>query len=283
MDKAHQRIIREHRAKEESSMQLFGHWWESLNLSVDTAEVKYVDYNTAKQIILKYEWLGTMPTGCKFSIGLYIDRALAAVECFTDSKAGSKYSLFGYPALCLARGACVHWAPAWAASYLIQKSIKLIDPALYDIVIAYADTDAGEIGTVYQAANWYCIGTVSNIFWLSPKGERFDQRHHRDLSKEKINEKNKVLNNNHIIIKEKLLNEGWQYATGGIRYRYAQVVGNGKEKRKIRKMLEAKSVPYPKRDKFQERNALFPIGKAGGGSPVPLQLLRAIENGQERP
>ena len=62
----------------------------------------------------------------------------------------------------------MHWAPAHAASYLINRACKqlssgpwktekgVVRPPAY-IVIAYSDVEAGEVGTVFQASNWsYC-------------------------------------------------------------------------------------------------------------------------------
>src|SRR3954463_9330197 len=59
----------------------------------------------------------------------------------------------------LARGACVHWAPPHTNSKLVSGSLRALRAAdpMARIVIAYADTDAGEIGTIYQACNWTYI------------------------------------------------------------------------------------------------------------------------------
>ena len=49
--KAHQKKIKEERAQYAAQEDLFGAWWERLDLSKEKAEVKEVDYNTAKKII----------------------------------------------------------------------------------------------------------------------------------------------------------------------------------------------------------------------------------------
>jgi len=245
--KAHQRLIREKRERENLDADLFGRWWEDLDISRENADVREVDYKTAESVILDYEWLGTMPSGMKIAIGLYFDGAIAAVECFTDSKAGSMYSFNNEPAICLARGACVHWAPKWAASYLIPRAVKMIDAEAYHYVIAYSDTDAGEIGTVYQACNWICTGAVKNVFWGSPDGRRYDQRHHRDLAKERVDGKMKVVDQKHLQVKEQLLADGWQYKEGGTRFRYVFALGTGREAKARRKRLAKFARPYPKR------------------------------------
>ena len=53
----------------------------------------------------------------------------------------------------------MHWAHPHAASFLIPKACKLAAKAFgWRIFNAYADSTAGEIGTVYQAVNWLYLG-----------------------------------------------------------------------------------------------------------------------------
>ena len=59
--KAHQRIIREKKSKEIPN-DLFGNYWDNINTDIDNGIIKVIDYQTAKKIILEYEWLGSMGT-----------------------------------------------------------------------------------------------------------------------------------------------------------------------------------------------------------------------------
>jgi hypothetical protein len=59
----------------------------------------------------------------------------------------------------LARGACVHWAHPHTPSFLIARACKLAAKEFgWKVFCAYADPRAGEIGAVYQAASWLCLG-----------------------------------------------------------------------------------------------------------------------------
>jgi hypothetical protein len=61
-------------------------------------------------------------------------------------------------AICLERGAFVPDAPENAASFLISRAIKLAaEEHDWRIFYAYADPEAGEVGTVYQSCNWIRI------------------------------------------------------------------------------------------------------------------------------
>ena len=59
--KAHQRIIRDKKSKEIPN-DLFGNYWDNINTDIDNGIIKVIDYQTAKKIILEYEWLGSMGT-----------------------------------------------------------------------------------------------------------------------------------------------------------------------------------------------------------------------------
>ncbi len=145
-------------------------------VGLENATVVEIAYEKAKELILKYEWLGNMGA-TERSFGLILDGELAGVCCFgrtagtetAKSVCGEKWAQY---VVTLCRGACVHWAHPHAASHLIStacrqmanssrttKSGRVVPPAY--IFVAYSDPDAGEIGTVYQACNWLYCGTTS--------------------------------------------------------------------------------------------------------------------------
>jgi hypothetical protein len=148
--KAHQREIREENNRldpREVAHDLSGY-------SIET-----ISRHDAAQVIIRYEWLGTMGRTVHH-IGLVSpQRELHGVACFGHGPAGYIRKLIGEPALCLERGACVHYAPRNAASFLINNACKLIYRiAGVSLFFAYADPKAGEYGGVYQAAGWAYLG-----------------------------------------------------------------------------------------------------------------------------
>jgi hypothetical protein len=100
-----------------------------------------------------------------FFVGLFSPcRELHGVACFGHGPAGNVRKIIGdekigFDALCLERGACVHYAPPNAASLLINSACKLLHRATGTaLFFAYADPMAGEYGAVYQAAGWVYLG-----------------------------------------------------------------------------------------------------------------------------
>jgi len=153
--KAHQRIVREEKAKTEPT--------PNVDLSPSNATVKPIDRETAKKVILEYEWLGCMPAIAKYYYGLYFGEHLAGVVIYGDDYSENlgtwdKYGFTGKMIL-LNRGACVHWAPSFSGSMLIRRSMDLL-PEKYEVVTATVDELAGEIGTIYQACGFHYVGCM---------------------------------------------------------------------------------------------------------------------------
>jgi len=142
---AHQRIIRD-RAAESAPREPLA--------NLDGCTVSPVTRAQAKPIILRYEWLGTLGRA-KVWYGLHApDGELLGVVGFGGT---APRDLPG--SIILERGACVHWAPKNAASFLIRRAVRLAHREHgWTTFVAYADPDAGEIGTVYQACGWSYLG-----------------------------------------------------------------------------------------------------------------------------
>jgi hypothetical protein len=145
-------------------------------VGLENAIVVEISYEKAKEIILKYEWLHSMGSSER-CVALILDGELAGVVCFgktggtetAKSVAGEEWAQH---VVTLCRGACAHWAHPHSGSFLISAACKLmassgrttkngkVFPPSF-IFVAYADSDAGEIGTLYQSCNWVYAGKTS--------------------------------------------------------------------------------------------------------------------------
>jgi hypothetical protein len=234
-DKAHQRVIREQQAAREPRPQiasLAGCWVEPITRS------------DAETIILKYEWLGTMGRG----VATYGLRGQGGVLLGA--------AVFGWPssvqsrdicgrenrtkAICLERGACVHYAPKNAASYLISHAVRqAAQDNGWRIFYAYADPEAGEVGTVYQAVNWLYIGqgvgrTPGRLRedWRLPDGSILTSRslRHRKMKRQDA------------------LDLGWRPIYKHPKHKYVHFEGTRTERADLLAALRYPVQPYPKRD-----------------------------------
>ena len=174
--KAHQRVVRERQAVEAADANLFGRWWDTVDTRIEHSVVREVSMATARKIVEDYEYLGTMPNAPIKAYGIFFGAACGGVVVYgAVSPPSVARSVIGAPwsarVIQLARGACVHWAHEHSASRLIGQSLRLIAREGWQVVIAYADARAGEIGTVYQASNWlYCGETTVRPEYLDGGG-----------------------------------------------------------------------------------------------------------------
>jgi hypothetical protein len=233
-DKAHQRVIREQHALREPRPQI---------ANLNGCGVVPIDRAEAESVILKYEWLGTMGR----SVAMYglrgADGDLLGAAVFGWPSSVESRDICGKErrelAICLERGACVHYAPKNAASYLIATAVK---QAAADhgwrIFYAYADPEAGEIGTVYQACNWLYIGqgvgrTPGRLRedWKLPDGRVLSSRslRHRGLKRQEA------------------LDLGWKPVYKHPKHKYVHFDGTRTERSELRKALRYPPQAYPKR------------------------------------
>jgi hypothetical protein len=173
---AYQKIVRDKKAISDKN-NLFGAYWENLDLSLSKAIVKPIDLTTAKKIIEEYEWLGCMPAISLYSYGIYFDDVCGGCVVFSPEYIENlgKWDKYDYTGkiILLSRGVCLHWTPINTNSKLIMSSIKML-PKKYKIITATTDHLAGEIGTIYQACNFYYVGSMrdANPNVKSKNGDR---------------------------------------------------------------------------------------------------------------
>ena len=63
--------------------------------------------------------------------------------------------------------------PTNAASFLLGRSMRLIDRDRWPVLVTYADTAQGHTGAIYRATNWMCDGEVpAGDTWVMPDGSQ---------------------------------------------------------------------------------------------------------------
>ena len=212
--------------------------------TMTNAVVTSVTNEQAAEIIHKYEWLGTMgrPQAC-YGLWLPVNGVLtlAGVVCFgfaTGHRAGAVCGVeYVTRAIALERGACVHWAPKNAASWLVSRACKLAAKDHgWHIFYAYSDPEAGEIGTVYQACNWIYLGIgpghgPTRERWTTPDGVQVTSR---------------TLRSRRLTTLE-ALSQGWRKEIVSARGKYVWFEASPQMKKLFRKKLVHPVHPYPKR------------------------------------
>lgn len=241
-DEAWQFKIRQEKEKEwlESGRPKF---WENIDLSLKNSRVKEVSRKTAEKIILEYEWLGDMAVTNQF-YGIFFENWCGGVICINtngvstkgEHKFGVKKGELSY----FARGACPFWTPSGTASRLLSYALKLEKKRGAKVAQAFADSDAGEYGTVYQATNWLYIGQNTEKNRQFVKGSRVLDTRTLCARAKTYNMKVKEYENF-------LIDHGWKLQLANHKHRYAFILSDGKEKEKIMNKIRHLVGPYPKR------------------------------------
>lgn len=270
--KAHQRLIREHHALEPDPLI---EEKRRLAASLTNATVREITHARAKEIVLRYEWLGNMGV-TDHAFGLYFGEYLAGVVCFgrtagtktAESICGKSYA---HLVKVLNRGACVHWAHPHSASFLISHACRLMVQKGYHIFVAYSDPAAGEIGTVYQACGWHYCGAnthSSGFLWAGKPiphdpvwgtfkdGKIHDERNiqHSVRCRRFANRKTaayriKCSRRERLL---QMIDEGFLFVQTHGKGRYVNFYGDRETVTTLRAALRWNVLPYPKRVSEQQ-------------------------------
>jgi len=121
-------------------------------------------------------------------------------------------------------------APHNAASFLISRACKMaaVDKG-WRIFFAYADPEAAELGTMYQACNWLYIGnTAETENYEMPDGTILSERslRHRKTTKRDV------------------IDAGAETIVRAAKRKYVTFEGNKRERRALRTALRYGVQPY---------------------------------------
>ena len=254
--------------------------------NIDIEDIKISDFefnfielknekNNAVEFIKRYEWLGTITQYSTHYFGAYYKGVLGGVLIFSMPNAFSK--LLGENTKnierLISRGACASWTPKGLASSFLMWSIKyMVKNTPYRLFTAYSDPTAKELGTIYQACNFYYLGKQSgtNIRYINPYtgkivSDRFFRQRtaYKKYAKELNIKWDKKWENatgmnwnnvpDEIEIKLRQFSKEKQNSSKKIEYpskhKYAFVLGNSKiETKRLRKIFEERNkiYSYPK-------------------------------------
>jgi hypothetical protein len=217
--------------------------------TLDGCAVQQVSYTEAKALIVKYEWLKTMPAIVTASYGLRTPSGeLVGAVCLGPCPGTASADLCGPEwrdkAIGLLRGCCVHWAPRNAASFLISRACGLAAKDFgWRIFVAYADQRAGERGVVYQSCSWLYLG-IGNGRGRKLHGRGrwrfYDKRTQTWLT-------DRALRKRGISEAHALGDLRWRAEKAPDKGRYVWFAGDRRERAALRAALRYPILPYPKR------------------------------------
>jgi hypothetical protein len=223
-------------------------------LAVDftQARVEQISYDTAKNVILANEYLGSMGS-VSHCFGLYFGKYLGSVECF-GSVAGTKVAAsvcgpeYAGKVTVLVRGATEPWAHKHSASHLIAKACDMMAAKGFPITIAYADPSGGEVGQIYSAVNFLYTGmTAGTEAFVTPDGKKHNSRQIHGLTRDRRHGELKY-KRTRAEQRQLLIEQGCEFERVGGKHRFVHFAGDRRTKRLLSKALKWEVLPHPRRE-----------------------------------
>ena len=162
----------------EEDKQRYGWSDEDLaNISLDEFEFSYVDSDTekkeCKEFIERYEWLGCLSLYNSHYFTARYKGLLGGVVVMGMPNAFSKMLGEGTDHIerLINRGASAAWTPKNLGSKFLMWCIKwMVNNTQYRLFTAYSDPQALELGQIYTALNFYCLGQKagSSVMCINP-------------------------------------------------------------------------------------------------------------------
>jgi len=218
---------------------------QPVSMSKNTRLVK-LSGSFAGSFMQKFEHLGNVGLGV-WHWGLEFDGKLAAAvsygtTCFSTNRgwlAGIAREV-GCGIVQLCRGGSRPWSPKGTASRLIA----LANRAMYKLrgtllVVAYADPELCEIGTIYQACNAIYTGLTE------PKGQANYIIHGEKLTGWEVRKRYGTRDRSNLFA----IDPKYQVLPLHKKYRYIMITGPPCTRRLLRKLITPYALPYPKRGK----------------------------------
>jgi hypothetical protein len=125
------------------------------------------------RFVQRHEWLGKMPTRPTHRFMATYQGHLAGVVIMATPNCCSNLLGRDHRGLekLISRGACISWSPKNLGSALVMFAIRwMVKHTEFRYFTAYSDTEALELGTIYQACNFTYLGQTSGarFEWHDP-------------------------------------------------------------------------------------------------------------------
>ena len=186
----------------------------------------------AAEFISERHYLGR-PGAASVAFGLWRDTRLVGVCTYGTIISKNAAAICGDQwadrVLELTRLVLIDDTPANSESYFIAQTFRGLDGPR--VLLSYADTNAGHVGTIYQATNWLYTGASTKGGYVTADGEAM---HARSVSDARKNANAATSG----------LSLSWQ--SGPPKHRYVNFVGSRSQKRSMRRALRWSTLPYPK-------------------------------------
>lgn len=205
---------------------------EMLAFDPSRCHVTALGYGAVREVLASAHYIGT-PGATSVALGLYVDNVLGGVMTFGTIPRNNAEAICGLQyapnVMELTRLAVYDWAPANVESWFIGQALHRLreDHPRVKVLVSYADSSVGHVGTIYQATNWIYTGESTNdVVYRCDDGTLLHPRTTGRLAEKPAG----------------------RWVPSSAKHRYVTFVGAPSERRALRRALRWESLPYPKRE-----------------------------------
>jgi hypothetical protein len=153
-----------------------------MRLNKNEWEVKEVGMDVAMNLVKKYHYARSATKTGVYRHGLFkkgFDKCLGVAWWLPPTKAAAKATWEGdfRKVLSLTRLVIHPQVPSNACSFLLGRSIRMIDSKKWKCLVTYADTYQNHTGIIYKASNWQYLGlTKPSPVWVDSNGKMMGKK-----------------------------------------------------------------------------------------------------------
>lgn len=215
-------------------------------------------FQAIKYSCMNYHYSKTVPTGKLVGIGVWEDDKFIGCVVFGRGVGNAQIERYGIP---LTSGAELvrialkeHKTPVTRIVSIAIKELKKHSPGIR-ILVSYADSRQGHLGTIYQAGNWVYTGKAKTTPDYLYKGKYY---HVRSM--------NRMIKNGKF---DRSFVNSLPQRSGGERLRYLYPLDDD-----MRQLVEGLRQPYVKRDEHESNADSFQESENGAVPIITHQKAR---------
>jgi hypothetical protein len=117
-----------------------------------------------------------------------------------------------------------------------------------NVFVAYSDTNAGEIGTGYQATNWLYCGMTNpkGSVFQTPSGQFLDERNVSNLTRDRKRTSHLFFRKpTRSEMRAQMARDGYKFFPRSAKHRYVGMYGEKRVRNELREALRWSVLPYP--------------------------------------
>jgi len=218
-------------------------------MALEAYQIHRITNQAAMDLVVSRHYMHR-PAPCSVAFGLFKGFDLLGVVCYgTPSSAPLRRGIAGdehaLNVVELTRLWVDDSVPKNGESYLIGNTLK---HAGKEIVVSFAEIEAGHVGTVYQASNWIYTGLSAKRTNWTLEYEEGQADLFGDAAPAKSKHGQTIADKYTAAEVRRIYGDAFSLRERPRKHRYVYINAKGKRRKELRAALKYQQMPYPKKE-----------------------------------